>query len=180
VPAPQPRIPVVVGGRGDAAAHRAGRYGDGWLGIYVSPSRFAAMVHLVRSQTHACGRPDPEWFGLNVWCGFGRTEAAATQQLADRVESLYRLPFSSFARYCPTGTSTRTRRPFGSGCRPGGRGGRRARPCPRPITTEHRTEVGRRHVYSGRRRRRPTSRMARSRVDRHAPHPRACCCPWGR
>jgi alkanesulfonate monooxygenase SsuD/methylene tetrahydromethanopterin reductase-like flavin-dependent oxidoreductase (luciferase family) len=105
VPAPQPRIPIVVGGRGDAAALRAGRYGDGWLGIYVSPSRFAAMVHQVRSEAHACGRPDPQWFGLNVWCGFGRTEPAATHPLAERMESLYRLPFSSFARYCPAGTS---------------------------------------------------------------------------
>ena len=37
VPAPSPRIPLIVGGRSDAAVSRAARLGDGWLGIWVSP-----------------------------------------------------------------------------------------------------------------------------------------------
>jgi alkanesulfonate monooxygenase SsuD/methylene tetrahydromethanopterin reductase-like flavin-dependent oxidoreductase (luciferase family) len=35
VPAPSPAIPLVVGGRPDAAVRRAMRLGDGWLGIWV-------------------------------------------------------------------------------------------------------------------------------------------------
>ncbi|HCT78816.1 MAG TPA: LLM class flavin-dependent oxidoreductase [Micromonosporaceae bacterium] len=95
---PATRTPIVVGGRGEAAANRAGRYGDGWLGIYVSPSRFAEMVDAVRTAAAAAQRNAPSWFGLNVWCGF---DAAL---LASRMHELYQLPFDRFAKYCPTGT----------------------------------------------------------------------------
>src|SRR5262249_49773349 len=43
LPAPSPRIPLIVGGRSEAAVARAARLGDGWLGIWVSPRRFAAV-----------------------------------------------------------------------------------------------------------------------------------------
>jgi alkanesulfonate monooxygenase SsuD/methylene tetrahydromethanopterin reductase-like flavin-dependent oxidoreductase (luciferase family) len=33
-PAPAAPIPIIVGGRSDAAVRRAGRLGDGWLGIW--------------------------------------------------------------------------------------------------------------------------------------------------
>jgi alkanesulfonate monooxygenase SsuD/methylene tetrahydromethanopterin reductase-like flavin-dependent oxidoreductase (luciferase family) len=36
---PAPGIPLIVGGRSDAAIRRAGRLGDGWLGIWNSPRR---------------------------------------------------------------------------------------------------------------------------------------------
>src|SRR5438105_10257000 len=35
LPAPSPPIPLIVGGRSDAAVRRAARLGDGWLGIWV-------------------------------------------------------------------------------------------------------------------------------------------------
>ena len=44
LPAPSSPIPIVVGGRSDAAIRRAGRFGDGWLGIWVSPRRFGSVV----------------------------------------------------------------------------------------------------------------------------------------
>ena len=40
-PAPDPAPPIVVGGRSDAALRRAGRHGDGWIGVWVSARRFA-------------------------------------------------------------------------------------------------------------------------------------------
>jgi alkanesulfonate monooxygenase SsuD/methylene tetrahydromethanopterin reductase-like flavin-dependent oxidoreductase (luciferase family) len=100
-PPPQPRIPIVVGGRGDAAIRRAGRYGDGWLGIYISPQRYATVVHEVRREAHGSGRPDPTWFGLNVWCGFGPTGRSV---LTSRMEALYQVPFTAFEKYCPVGS----------------------------------------------------------------------------
>jgi alkanesulfonate monooxygenase SsuD/methylene tetrahydromethanopterin reductase-like flavin-dependent oxidoreductase (luciferase family) len=100
LPPPDPAVPIVVGGRGDAAARRAGRYGDGWLGIYVSPARYAAMAQQVRAEAARAGRAAPTWFGLNLWCAFSGDEPI----LAARMEQLYRLPFISFARYSPTGT----------------------------------------------------------------------------
>jgi len=49
-PAPGAPIPVVVGGRSDAAIKRAGRLGDGWLGIWNSPRRFADAVEMAAKE----------------------------------------------------------------------------------------------------------------------------------
>ncbi len=40
-PAPDPPVPIVIGGKGEAAVRRAARYGDGWLAIFCSARRFA-------------------------------------------------------------------------------------------------------------------------------------------
>src|SRR4030095_390725 len=40
-PAPVPPVLMGGGGRGDAASRRAGRLGDGWLGVWCSPRRYA-------------------------------------------------------------------------------------------------------------------------------------------
>src|SRR5262249_35103776 len=78
VPAPSPSIPLVVGGRSDAATSRAARLGDGWLGIWVSPRRYAAVRDQIAWKAAEIGR-DPSRFehALNVWCGFGTTRASA-------------------------------------------------------------------------------------------------------
>src|SRR6266480_2894386 len=57
-PAPAAAIPIIVGGRSDAAIRRAGRLGDGWLGVWNSPRRFAAAVGLAAQEAAAAGRPD--------------------------------------------------------------------------------------------------------------------------
>lgn len=99
-------IPVVIGGRSDAAVRRAARFGDGWLGIWVSPQRFNAVTQQVAELADRAGRSDVQWrHGLQVWCGFGRTREAATTVLADAMEGMYKAPFSSFARYSPAGTA---------------------------------------------------------------------------
>jgi len=105
VPAPSPSIPLVVGGRSDAAVRRAGRLGDGWLGIWVSPHRFASAAGQVREHAAAAGR-DPAGFehALNVWCGFGATREAARGPLAARMQTFYQMPFEPFERYSPYGT----------------------------------------------------------------------------
>lgn len=105
VPAPSPPIPLVVGGRSDAAVRRAGRLGDGWLGIWVSPGRYAAVVEQVRDEAAVGGR-DPAGFehGLNVWCGFAGTREAARAHLSTGMEDFYRIGFESFERYSPYGT----------------------------------------------------------------------------
>jgi alkanesulfonate monooxygenase SsuD/methylene tetrahydromethanopterin reductase-like flavin-dependent oxidoreductase (luciferase family) len=105
VPAPSPPVPLVVGGRSDAAVRRAGWLGDGWLGIWVSPRRFASVTEQVREQAADADR-DPAGFhhALNVWCGFGATREAARGPLAARMQAFYQMPFEPFERYSPYGT----------------------------------------------------------------------------
>ena len=102
---PAPDLPIVVGGRSEAAVRRAARHGDGWLGIWVSARRFAEVTAQVADQAAALGRDGVAWrHGLQVWCGFGRTAEDGAAPLARAMEAMYAAPFSMFARYSPTGT----------------------------------------------------------------------------
>jgi alkanesulfonate monooxygenase SsuD/methylene tetrahydromethanopterin reductase-like flavin-dependent oxidoreductase (luciferase family) len=104
-PAPSPRIPLIVGGRSDAAVHRAARLGDGWLGIWVSPRRFGAVREQITREAAAAGRnPSGLGYALNVWCGFGASHEAARGPLAAQMQRFYQMPFEPFERYSPHGT----------------------------------------------------------------------------
>jgi alkanesulfonate monooxygenase SsuD/methylene tetrahydromethanopterin reductase-like flavin-dependent oxidoreductase (luciferase family) len=103
---PAPGIPLIVGGRSDAAIRRAGRYADGWLGIWNSPRRFAAAVEMTDEEASRAGRPRPPGqHAMQVWCGFADSRAAARACLAPAMEAFYQLPFERFERYCPYGTA---------------------------------------------------------------------------
>jgi alkanesulfonate monooxygenase SsuD/methylene tetrahydromethanopterin reductase-like flavin-dependent oxidoreductase (luciferase family) len=105
MPAPSPRIPLIVGGRSDAAVNRAARLGDGWLGIWVSPRRFAGVAEQIAREASGARR-DPSDFehALNVWCGFAATRDAAREPLATQMQRFYQMPFEPFERYSPYGT----------------------------------------------------------------------------
>jgi alkanesulfonate monooxygenase SsuD/methylene tetrahydromethanopterin reductase-like flavin-dependent oxidoreductase (luciferase family) len=106
-PSPAEPLPMVVGGRSTAAITRAGLHGDGWLGIWVSPDRFAAATLETESVAAGSGRTDVDWrHGMTVWCGFGQDVAAGTSAVSSTMESVYGLPFERFARYVPAGTPT--------------------------------------------------------------------------
>jgi alkanesulfonate monooxygenase SsuD/methylene tetrahydromethanopterin reductase-like flavin-dependent oxidoreductase (luciferase family) len=105
LPAPDPPIPIVVGGRSDAALRRAGRLGDGWLGIWLSPQRFAEAIAVVDAHAEASGRTAVEWqHGMTFWCGFGNERAVARSLVAPAMERLYNTSFETFERYVPCGT----------------------------------------------------------------------------
>ena len=104
-PAPAEAIPIIIGGRSDAAVRRAGRAGDGWLGIWNSPRRFAAAVELAAGEAARAGRPGPpRRHTMQVWCGLADSRHAARACLAPAMEAFYQLPFERFERYCPYGT----------------------------------------------------------------------------
>jgi alkanesulfonate monooxygenase SsuD/methylene tetrahydromethanopterin reductase-like flavin-dependent oxidoreductase (luciferase family) len=104
LPAPPAPVPLVVGGRSDAALRRAARHGDGWLGFSCSPERFAMATEIVESTAERAGRRDVEWHhGMEIWCGFGATEEVAARLLAADMETLYDIPFDRFRRYCAAG-----------------------------------------------------------------------------
>src|SRR5580700_6660951 len=67
-PAPAEPVPIIIGGRSDAAIRRAGRLGDGWLGIWNSPRRFAAAAEMAAQEAALAGRPDPpSRHAMQVW-----------------------------------------------------------------------------------------------------------------
>ena len=128
-PAPQPPVPIVIGGRSDAALRRVARHGDGWLGLWVSPSRYAAAVESIAKHAADEGRQKKGegevgggWqHGMHVWCGLDGSAATARSRLAGVMEAFYRTPFGKFEKYCPYGTPAEVAaglRPYlDAGCR---------------------------------------------------------------
>jgi alkanesulfonate monooxygenase SsuD/methylene tetrahydromethanopterin reductase-like flavin-dependent oxidoreductase (luciferase family) len=105
-PAPATAIPIIVGGRSDAAIRRAGRLGDGWLGIWNSARRFSAAVQMATEEAARAGRADPPTrHAMQGWCGLADSKQAARACLAPAMEAVYQLPFERFERYCPYGTA---------------------------------------------------------------------------
>jgi len=106
LPAPTPPVPIVIGGRSDAALRRVARYGDGWLGLWVSPERYADAITRISRYAREAGRASTRWqHGMHVWCAFGASAEAARSRLAMAMEEFYQTPFSKFERYCPCGTA---------------------------------------------------------------------------
>ena len=106
LPAPSPSIPLIVGGRSDAAISRAARLGDGWLGIWVSPRRYAAVRDQIAREAVQAGRNASRFeHALNVWCGFATTREAAREVVANEMQRFYQMPFEPFERYSPYGTT---------------------------------------------------------------------------
>jgi len=103
---PAAAIPIIVGGRSDAAVRRAGRLGDGWLGIWNSPRRFAADVEMAAQEAGRSGCPGPPGrHAMEVWCGLADSKEDARACLAPAMDAFYQIPFERFERYCPHGTA---------------------------------------------------------------------------
>jgi alkanesulfonate monooxygenase SsuD/methylene tetrahydromethanopterin reductase-like flavin-dependent oxidoreductase (luciferase family) len=105
-PIPEQPIPVVVGGRSDAALRRAGRLGDGWLGIWASARRCAEAIETVAGYAQGAGRRDVDLrHGMTFWCAFGADKLESRGRVAPVMEGFYRVPFDSFERHIPHGTA---------------------------------------------------------------------------
>lgn len=105
-PAPDPPVPIVIGGRSDAALRRAGRHGDGWLGVWCSPRRYREALASVEAAAREAGRGErPLRHGLQVWVGLDDERARARERLAQRMQGMYRIPFERFEKYSPHGSA---------------------------------------------------------------------------
>ncbi len=104
LPAPQPPVPIIVGGRSDVALGRAGRLAEGWIGIWNSARRFEEATAIIDDTAIAAGRRNVEWqHAMQVWCGVGNDPAAGRAALAPTMEGMYNVPFERFERYSPCG-----------------------------------------------------------------------------
>lgn len=105
-PAPQPSVPITIGGRSNAAMSRAGRFGDGWLGVWCSPKRYAEVVRETAEIAAKSGRAEVAWrHGLQVWTACDSDGDLARARLASAMEDMYRTPFARFERYSPSGSA---------------------------------------------------------------------------
>ena len=108
LPVPDPKIPIVIGGRSQAALKRAGMLGDGWLGIWSTPERFGARLRQVEDFAEAAGRESVAWnHGYQPWVCVDDNETRAREKLAKRMQAVYRIPFERFERYAPYGSPAR-------------------------------------------------------------------------
>lgn len=104
LPSPVQPVPIVVGGRSDAAIARAGRLGDGWFGIWVSPSRYRAALDTAAQAAQDAGRAAAQRLdALNVWCGIDDAKQDARGHVAAAMQAFYGLPFERFERWSPYG-----------------------------------------------------------------------------
>lgn len=106
-PAVSPSIPIIIGGRSDAALNRAAHYGDGWIGVWCSPERFAQAVDLIQQTALTCDRGETQWLhGYQPWIGVDTDPQRARLHVKTQMEAFYKIPFEKFERYTPFGTPT--------------------------------------------------------------------------
>ena len=104
-PAPDPRVPIVVGGRSDAAVRRAALLSEGWLASWCSAKRFESALADVSQTAAAAGREVERWLhGMQLWVGVGDDVASAKSRVGPAMEAFYGVPFGAFERYTPAGT----------------------------------------------------------------------------
>jgi probable F420-dependent oxidoreductase len=63
-------LPIVVGGRAEAALRRAGTVGDGYQSSATNAAKYADRVPLIRAAAEAAGRPGP-WLSARATTEFG-------------------------------------------------------------------------------------------------------------
>lgn len=104
-PVPEPRVPILVGGRSDAALRRTARAADGWIAIWLSPQRAETALETIAGHADGYGRPRPERNVLMVWCGLGGSVEHGRSLVTPVMEGIYKTPFERFQKYTPCGTA---------------------------------------------------------------------------
>ena len=99
--------PLWVGGRSAAALRRAGRLGDGWMPIWVSPDRFERGWEEVRRQARLAGRDPDRLVPAIVLPARVEDDAAhAEVRLGDHLSRRYGMKVAPHVlrRYCLAGS----------------------------------------------------------------------------
>jgi len=105
-PAIDPPVPIIIGGRSDAALHRTANLGDGWIGAWCSPRRYVEALGIIDAAASEAGRGDVTWrHGYQPWVGVADTAERARELVATEMEGFYKVPFEAFEKYVPYGTT---------------------------------------------------------------------------
>ena len=118
-PAPATPIPILVGGRSDAALARAGQLGDGWLALWVSPRRFAEAAERIEDAAAQAGRAEVRWsHALQLWAGFDASAARARRAARRGHASRLCAPVRTVRAVCAVRPAGGCRRGAGAVSRP--------------------------------------------------------------
>jgi alkanesulfonate monooxygenase SsuD/methylene tetrahydromethanopterin reductase-like flavin-dependent oxidoreductase (luciferase family) len=104
LPAPTPRVPIVIGGGGETAVRRTVEHGDGWLGMWCSARRYAATHQQILEGFAEAGRGGPAFAGLSIWVGLGEDGDRARSLLGQQMSALYNMPAEKFQHVTGAGT----------------------------------------------------------------------------
>ncbi|MGE0599030.1 MAG: LLM class flavin-dependent oxidoreductase [Dehalococcoidia bacterium] len=105
-PKPFRPVPIFVGGRSDAALRRAGRLGDGYTGIWLSPERFKQAGERIAEVAAEAGRDASAIeLGMQYWTSVSTSRDEARALVSKGMEGTYKLPFERFERYTPFGSA---------------------------------------------------------------------------
>ncbi|CRZ14199.1 TIGR03854 family LLM class F420-dependent oxidoreductase [Mycolicibacterium neworleansense] len=75
-PLPANPIDIWLGGSAPAALTRIGKYGDGWLGSFLTPDEAAAARRRIEAEAFAAGRIiEPDHYGISLAVGDGAVPA---------------------------------------------------------------------------------------------------------
>ena len=107
-PLPEVPIPIWIGGYSPGAFARAGRFGDGWLSVYVGPDGFRAGFSQVHDHAVAAGR-DPASLAATayVFAAIGRHEGEAEAVLDPAVRGIFGAGLDQMGDACMYGTPDR-------------------------------------------------------------------------
>ena len=97
------RPPIVVGGRSEAALRRAARFGDGWLGVWVSPEGFERSHRRLADLSAEMGRSQPPESMLLAFAAIGEDRAACSHDAAQLYRAQYDMDYDTVERWTLTG-----------------------------------------------------------------------------
>ncbi len=84
-PRPAKPLDIWLGGSAPAAMRRVGRFGDGWLGSFLTPAEARAGREAIQQAAAQAGREvDPEHFGISLAVGAGQIPAELARAVQQR------------------------------------------------------------------------------------------------
>ena len=102
-PKPSAPPPIWIGGRKEPSLRRAAKFGDGWMGIFLTPEMYAERVVQLRAHCEKVDRDPSEVFpSLYVWTCIAETMEKA-REVAQLLSAFYNTPFEKLERYAVIG-----------------------------------------------------------------------------
>ena len=100
-PPVQDRLPMWCGGRADQTLARVARYGDGWLGAFVTADRYAERWSRLTEMVTEAGRAiDEVAAGLHVYIRVDDDADRAWRDAGAFISEVYAVDAAPMRRYC--------------------------------------------------------------------------------